>query len=67
MIKVIKNFNGRVCDEVIEVIDRVGRNYGKYPNLRWEVPYKGEWYTVFRLPAVYGDLAGSCISIKEEV
>jgi len=79
-IKVLKNYdglsqeshikNGKPLTEIVEVIERVSRAYGdrrKGDEIRHEVMYKGEWTTVFRLPEVYGEFAGDCISIEEKV
>ena len=74
-IKVLKNYDGlsnaahikhgKPLTEIVEVIERVSRAYGdrrKGDEIRHEVMYKGEWTTVFRLPEVYGEFAGDCIS-----
>ena len=63
MIKVLKGWNGLKCDEIVEKIDRKGRNFGRGLNKRFEVSYKGQWYVVFHLPFSYGELEGSCIAI----
>ena len=78
-IKVLKNYdgmsqeshikNGKPLTEIVEEIERVSRPFGdrrKGEIVRHAVMYKGEWTTVFRLPACYGEFAGDCISIKEE-
>jgi hypothetical protein len=79
-IKVLKNYdglsnashikNGKPLTEIVEVIERVSRPYGdrrKGEIVRHEVSYKGKWHYVFWLPTSFGEFAGDCISIKEEV
>jgi hypothetical protein len=63
MIKVLKGWNGLKCDEIVEKIDRKGRNFGRGLNKKFEVSYKGQWHVVFHLPSSYGELEGSCIAI----
>ncbi len=66
MIKVLKNYNGINHGEIIDIIERKGRNFGdtrKGESVRWEVSYKGKWHVVFNLPSCYGEAKGSCISI----
>ena len=65
MIKVIKNWNGFKGD-IVETIERKGRHFGdtrKGERVRYEVSYKGKWHVVFRLPKIYGELSGQCISL----
>jgi hypothetical protein len=68
MIKVLKGYDGINHGTIVEVIERKGRNFGdrrKGEVVRYEVSYKGKWHVVFNLPACFGEVAGSCISIKE--
>ena len=79
-IKVLKNYDGlsneshikhgKPLTEIVEVIERRSRSYGdsrKGEIVRHEVMYKGEWTSVFWLPDCYGEFAGDCISIEENV
>ena len=68
MIKVLKGYDGINHGTIVEVIERKGRNFGdrrKGEVVRYEVSYKGKWHVVFNLPACFGEVAGSSISIKE--
>jgi|LWDU01.1.fsa_nt_gi hypothetical protein len=64
MYKVLKGYDGFRAT-IVEEIDRKPISFG--PRSDWrkrdKISYKGEYYTVFLLPAAYGELAGRCISI----
>jgi len=62
MYKVLKGYDGHTAT-IVEEIKRKPRSYGRDGYKRSEISYKGEYYTVFKLPAVYGALEGYCISI----
>ena len=69
-IKVIENYDG-LSGELVETIERKGtpvlhaEKRGARGIFRgeWRVSYKGRTYHTFRLPATYGGIAGTCISI----
>jgi len=64
-VKVITNYNG-LRGDYVETITRKSKSIGntrKGEQKREAVSYKGKYYTVFRLPESYGEIAGFVIRI----